>query len=68
MKSDPTNSKDETVTLQSSETEPPANIDDLRKEIDELDAAILAAVKRRTEVSELSPTTSASPRARAPCR
>ena len=30
-----------------------ANIDDLRLEIDELDAAILAAVKRRTEVSRI---------------
>lgn len=28
-----------------------ADIDDLRKEIDQLDAAILAAVQRRTEVS-----------------
>jgi chorismate mutase len=33
------------------ETEPVAEIDDLRREIDELDSAILAAVKRRTEVS-----------------
>jgi len=35
------------------ETEPVAEIDDLRREIDELDATILAAVKRRTEVSKL---------------
>jgi chorismate mutase len=35
------------------ETEPVAEIDDLRREIDELDAAILEAVKRRTEVSKL---------------
>jgi chorismate mutase len=35
------------------ETEPVAEIDDLRREIDELDAAILDAVKRRTEVSKL---------------
>jgi len=35
------------------ETEPVAEIDDLRREIDELDSAILAAVKRRTEVSKL---------------
>ena len=35
------------------ETEPVAEIDDLRLEIDRLDAEILAAVKRRTEVSEL---------------
>jgi chorismate mutase len=34
------------------ETEQPANIDDLRLEIDQLDAAILAAVKRRAEVSQ----------------
>jgi chorismate mutase len=35
------------------ETEPVAGIDDLRREIDQLDAAILEAVKRRTEVSKL---------------
>jgi chorismate mutase len=35
------------------ETEPVAEIDDLRREIDQLDAAILEAVKRRTEVSKL---------------
>jgi chorismate mutase len=35
------------------ETEPVADIDDLRREIDELDATILEAVKRRTEVSKL---------------
>jgi len=34
------------------ETEPLQNIDDLRLEIDRLDAEILAAVKRRTEVSQ----------------
>ena len=33
------------------ETEPVHDIDDLRREIDRLDAEILAAVKRRTEVS-----------------
>ena len=33
--------------------EPAANIDDLRLEIDELDATILAAVQRRTEVSRI---------------
>ncbi len=32
-------------------TEPAADIDELRKEIDRLDAEILAAIKRRTEVS-----------------
>jgi chorismate mutase len=35
------------------ETEPMPDIDDLRQEIDELDATILRAVKRRTEVSKL---------------
>jgi chorismate mutase len=35
------------------ETEPVPDIDDLRREIDELDATILEAVKRRTEVSKL---------------
>jgi chorismate mutase len=38
----------ETETL---ETEPLDDIDDLRHEIDRLDAEILAAVKRRAEVS-----------------
>jgi chorismate mutase len=35
------------------ETELVPDIDDLRHEIDELDTAILEAVKRRTEVSKL---------------
>jgi chorismate mutase len=35
------------------ETEPVPDIDDLRREIDELDTAILEAVKRRTEISKL---------------
>ena len=35
------------------ETEPVAEIDDLRLEIDRLDAEILAAVKRRSEVSRI---------------
>jgi chorismate mutase len=35
------------------EAEPLTDIDDLRQEIDRLDAAILEAVKRRTEVSKL---------------
>jgi chorismate mutase len=35
------------------ETEPVADIDDLRREIDQLDSTILEAVKRRTEVSKL---------------
>lgn len=37
----------------SSRERPSGDIDDLRKEIDELDATILAAVERRTEVSRL---------------
>lgn len=37
----------------STEAEPLTDIDDLRHEIDRLDAAILEAVKRRTEVSKL---------------
>jgi chorismate mutase len=35
------------------ETEPMPDIEDLRQEIDQLDATILEAVKRRTEVSKL---------------
>jgi chorismate mutase len=35
------------------EAEQVPDIDDLRREIDELDSAILEAVKRRTEVSKL---------------
>jgi chorismate mutase len=35
------------------ETEQVSDIDDLRQEIDQLDAQILDAVKRRTEVSRL---------------
>lgn len=34
------------------ETEQPGDIDRLRREVDDLDATILAAVKRRTEVSQ----------------
>ena len=42
-----------TVTIETTiETEPRPDIDDLRHEIDRLDAAILAAVKRRAEVSQ----------------
>jgi chorismate mutase len=36
----------------SMEAEPLLHIDDLRHEIDRLDAEIIAAVKRRTEVSQ----------------
>jgi len=35
------------------ETEPVPDIEDLRQEIDRLDAEILEAVRRRTEVSKL---------------
>ena len=35
------------------ETEPVPDIDELRQEIDQLDATILEAVQRRTEVSKL---------------
>jgi chorismate mutase len=35
------------------QTEPTPDIDELRLEIDRLDATILAAVQRRTEVSKL---------------
>ena len=41
---------DESMSI---ETEPVHDIDDLRLEIDRLDAEILAAIKRRTEVSKL---------------
>ena len=39
------------MSVDSTETDTAADIDALRLEIDELDAAILAAVKRRAEVS-----------------
>ena len=35
------------------ETDPVPDIEDLRQEIDQLDATILEAVKRRTEVSKV---------------
>jgi chorismate mutase len=41
------------MTTQPIETEQVSDIDDLRREIDQLDAAILEAVKRRTEVSKV---------------
>jgi chorismate mutase len=41
------------MTIDTSITEQLPEIDDLRVEIDHLDAAILAAVKRRTEVSQM---------------
>ncbi|MBV8929129.1 MAG: chorismate mutase [Mycobacteriaceae bacterium] len=45
------NEKPEMTIEKTIETEPIPDIDDLRREIDRLDAEILAAVKRRTEVS-----------------
>ncbi|WP_268875597.1 chorismate mutase [Mycolicibacterium rutilum] len=47
---DPNESEEKAMTI---ETETVPDIDDLRQEIDRLDAEILAAVKRRTEVSKL---------------
>ncbi|WP_264010301.1 chorismate mutase [Mycolicibacterium flavescens] len=46
----PNESEENAMTI---ETETVPDIDDLRQEIDRLDAEILAAVKRRTEVSKL---------------
>lgn len=40
------------MNIEMIDTEQPANIDMLRQEIDRLDAQILAAVKRRAEVSQ----------------
>ncbi|HEU4362071.1 MAG TPA: chorismate mutase [Mycobacterium sp.] len=54
MRPEPTNSENAELTPMTAEiTAPPQlpDIDDLRREIDRLDAEILAAVKRRTEVS-----------------
>jgi chorismate mutase len=49
MRPEPTNSEED-MTI---ETEQLPDIDDLRLEIDRLDAEILAAVKRRREVSQI---------------
>jgi len=49
MRPEHTNSEEE----MSIETEQLPDIDDLRVEIDRLDAEILAAVRRRTEVSQI---------------
>ncbi|WP_082950866.1 chorismate mutase [Mycobacterium sp. 1164985.4] len=46
------NPHNEAVNPMTTETETVPDIDDLRREIDRLDAEILAAVKRRTEVSK----------------
>ncbi|HUO36473.1 MAG TPA: chorismate mutase [Mycobacterium sp.] len=51
MRPEHTNSENPESQM-SLETEQLPDIDDLRREIDQLDAAILAAVKRRTEVSQ----------------
>ena len=40
------------MNIEMVETEQPTDIDELRQEIDRLDAEILAAVKRRAEVSQ----------------
>ncbi|RAV00056.1 chorismate mutase [Mycobacterium colombiense] len=40
------------MNIETVATEVPTDIDELRHEIDRLDAAILAAVQRRTEVSQ----------------
>lgn len=40
------------MSIETMETQEPSDIDELRHEIDRLDAEILAAVKRRTEVSQ----------------
>ena len=47
----PHNENPENPMTIETETEQVDDIDDLRQEIDRLDAEILAAVKRRTEVS-----------------
>ncbi|HYZ66946.1 MAG TPA: chorismate mutase [Mycobacterium sp.] len=52
MRPEPDNANPETTPM-SIETDQLSDIDDLRQEIDRLDAEILAAVKRRTEVSKL---------------
>ncbi|WP_280827812.1 chorismate mutase [Mycobacterium sp. OTB74] len=52
MTPEPTNSEEMMSTETTIETELP-NIEELRQEIDHLDATILAAVQRRTEVSKL---------------
>jgi chorismate mutase len=49
MRPEPTQQENEAMSV---ETEQTPDIDDLRREIDRLDAEILAAVKRRTEVSQ----------------
>src|SRR6266478_5026384 len=53
MRPEPPHNEEPPVTIESIETEPVLDIDDLRQEIDRLDATILQAVQRRTEVSKL---------------
>ncbi|MCV7102582.1 chorismate mutase [Mycobacterium palustre] len=45
------NAESADMNTETIDTEPAADIDELRREIDRLDAEILAAVKRRAEVS-----------------
>jgi chorismate mutase len=52
MKKKPTNSENAESQFTMMETEQLPDIDELRQEIDRLDAEILAAVKRRSEVSK----------------
>ncbi|OPX07247.1 chorismate mutase [Mycobacterium sp. AT1] len=54
MKPEPTRDDEKAESPpMSTETEPTIDIDDLRLEIDRLDAEILAAVQRRAEVSQM---------------
>ncbi|WP_082984366.1 chorismate mutase [Mycobacterium sp. 1465703.0] len=56
MRPDPPHHDDDAesaeMNIETVETQEVTDIDDLRHEIDRLDAEILAAVKRRTEVSQ----------------
>jgi chorismate mutase len=52
MRPEPTHNENSENTDMTIETDSAPDIDDLRHEIDRLDAEILAAVKRRTEVSQ----------------
>jgi chorismate mutase len=52
MRPEPTNSENAESKSMTVEPQQRADIDDLRNEIDRLDTEILAAVKRRTEVSQ----------------
>jgi chorismate mutase len=53
MRPDPPHNENSENTDKTIETEQVPDTDDLRQEIDRLDATILEAVKRRTEVSKL---------------